>query len=50
MVVMVWASLALRVVAGVGGFVRRHWRLLVVLITGALLALPLLRGDVAPFG
>ncbi len=50
MMVMVWASLALRVAAGVGGFVRRRWRLLVVLLAVSLLALPLLRGDVAVFG
>ena len=50
MVVMVWFSLAARVAAGVSGFVRRRGRLLVVLIAAALLALPLLRGDVAAFG
>ncbi len=48
--VMVWVSLAARVAAGIGGFVRRRWRLLVVLIAVALLTLPLLRGDVAAFG
>ena len=50
MVVMVWVSLAARVAAVVGRFVRRRWRLLVVLIAAALLVLPLLRGDVAVFG
>ena len=50
MVVMAWVSLAARVAAGVGGFVRRRWRLLVVLTVAALLVLPLLRGDVAAFG
>lgn len=50
MVVMVWVSLAARVAAAVGGFVRRRWRLLVVLTAVALLVLPLLRGDVAAFG
>ena len=50
MVVLVWVSLAARVAAAVGGFVRRRWRLLVVLIAAALLVLPLLRGDVAAFG
>ncbi len=50
MVVMVWLSLAAHVAAGVGGFVRRRWRLLVVLIAAALLVLPLLRGEVAAFG
>ena len=50
MVVMVWVSRAARVAAGVGGFARRRWRLLVVLLAAALLVLPLLRGDVAVFG
>ena len=50
MVVKVWISLTARVASGVGGFVRRRWRLLVVLIAVALLVLPLLRGDVAAFG
>ena len=50
MVVTVWVSLAARVAAGVGGFVRRRWRLLLVLIAAALLVLPLLRGDLAAFG
>ena len=50
MVVMVWVSMAARVAAGVGGFVRRRWRLLVVLLAVSLLALPLLRGYVAVFG
>ena len=48
--VMVWLSLAARVAAGVGGFVRRRWRLLLVLIAAALLVLPLLRGEVVAFG
>ncbi len=50
MVFIVWVSLAARVAAGVGGFVRRRWRLLMVLTAAALLVLPLLRGDVAAFG
>ena len=50
MVVMVWVSLAARAAAGVGRFVRRRWRLLLVLIAAALLVLPLPRGDVAAFG
>ena len=50
MVVMVWVSLAERVAAQVGGFVRRRWRLLVVLTAAALLVLPLLHGDIAAFG
>ena len=50
MVVTVWVSLAERVAARVGGFVRRRWRLLVVLTAAALLVLPLLRGDIAAFG
>ena len=50
MVVMVWVSLAARAAAWLGGFVRRRWRLLVVLTAAALLVLPLLRGDVAAFG
>ena len=50
MMVMVWVSLAARAAAGVGGLVRRRWRLLVVLIAAALLVLPLLHGDVAAFG
>ena len=47
---MVMVSLAARGAAGVGGLVRRRWRLLVLLIVVALLVLPLLRGDVAAFG
>ena len=50
MVVMVCASLAARVAAGVLGFVRQRWRLLAVLLAVSLLTLPLLRGDVAAFG
>ena len=50
MVVMVWVSLTARVAAGIGWFVRRRWRLLLLLTGAALLVLPLLRGDVAPFG
>ena len=50
MMVMVWFSLAARVAAGVGAFIRRRWRLLVVLLAVPMLALPLLRGDVVAFG
>ena len=50
MMVMVWVSLAARVAAGVGRFVGRRWRLLLVVTAAALLVLPLLRGDVAAFG
>ena len=49
MMVMVWASLAARVAAGVGGFVRRRWRLLALLMAAGLLLLPSLHSDVAAF-
>ena len=48
MVVMVWVELEARGAAGVGVFVRRRWRLLVLLIVVPLLVLPILRGVSPP--
>ena len=50
MMVMVWVSLAAQGAAGVGGFVRQRWRLFLVLVAAALLALPLLRGGISVLG